>query len=108
MDITTTEFKPVTPTTNCSRTSKTAELHKLLKYTLRFDPLEELLALYPKLKESDKKQVCLDLMRFLYPQIKAVELDQHMGEKVNVNIIFPEDKKTPTVETNIEKVEASN
>ena len=92
----TTVFKPLEPTSNTSKkTSKAAELQRLLEYKLKFNVVEELIDLYRcgELKPADQRQVLSDLMRYLYPHLKAMEIDTRDGEKINVNIVFPGGEK---------------
>jgi hypothetical protein len=85
------EFKPRGSTTNTGRKSKAVELQRMLKYKLKFDVVEELIDLYQnnKTTNSDKRQILTDLMRYLYPQLKAMEIDTKQGEQIKVNIVFP-------------------
>lgn len=89
-------FKPLEPTSKVDKkTSKAAELQRLLEYKLKFSVVEELIDLYRsgELKPADQRQVLADLMRYLYPQLKAMEIDTRDGEKINVNIVFPGGEK---------------
>ena len=84
------------PTNNVSKkTSRAAELERLLQYKLKFNVVEELIDLYRggDLKPADQRQILADLMRYLYPQLKAMEIDTRDGEKINVNIVFPGGEK---------------
>ena len=94
-------MKPLQPTDNLDKkTSRVYELQRLLQYRFKFDVVEELLKLYadPDTKNSDRRQILEALMSRLYPQLKAMEIDTRDGEKICVNIVFPEDKKDAKVE----------
>lgn len=87
-------IKPVGETTNLDkRTSRVMELQRQLQYKLKFDVVDELINLYrdPDTKSSDKRQILETLMRYLFPQLKAMEIDGREGEKICVNITFPDD-----------------
>lgn len=89
-------FKPLEPTSKVDKkTSKAAELERLLQYKLKFNVVEELVDLYRsgELKPADQRQMLSDLMRYMYPQLKAMEIDTRDGEKINVNIVFPGGEK---------------
>ena len=89
-------LKPLEASSNTSKkTSRAIELQRMLQYKLKFDVVGELVDLYrdPDTKPSDKRQILTDLMRYLYPQLKAMEIDTRDGEKICVNIVFPDDKK---------------
>jgi hypothetical protein len=91
-----TVLKPLEPTSNMNKkTSRAVELQRMLQYKLKFDVVGELIDLYrdPDTKPSDKRQILTDLMRYLYPQLKAMEIDTRDGEKICVNIVFPDDNK---------------
>ena len=86
------EMKKPTPSSDLNKkTSRAVELQRLLQYKLKFNVVEELIDLYRcgDLKPSDQRQILADLMKYLYPQLKAMELDTRDGEKINVNIVFP-------------------
>lgn len=94
------EMKKPEPTSDTSKkTSRAVELQRLLQYKLKFNVVEELIDLYRtdmEMKPSDKRQILSDLMKYLYPQLKAMEIDTRDGEKINVNIVFPDSTKTST------------
>lgn len=92
--VNTKEMKPLTPSSNLDKkTSRAIELQRQLQYKLKFNVVDELIDLYrdPDTKSSDRRAILTDLMRYLYPQLKAMEIDQREGEKINVNIMFPDD-----------------
>ena len=96
MDLKDAVFKPLGPSSNLSKkTSRAVELQRQLQYKLQFNVVDELIDLYrdPETKPADRRQILTDLMRYLYPQLKAIETDTREGEKINVNIVFPESKK---------------
>lgn len=87
------EMKPLEPSSNLNKkTSKAIELQRLLQYKLKFSVVEEIIKLYRSkdLKDADRVRIALELMRYQYPQLKAMEIDNREGEKINVNIVFPE------------------
>jgi len=87
-------LKPLNPTNNLDKkTSRVLELQRLLEYRFKFDVVEELINLYfdKETKNSDKRQILETLMKYQYPQLKAIELDSREGEKISVNIVFPDD-----------------
>lgn len=87
-------IKPLVPTNNLDKkTSRVLELQRLLEYRFKFDVVEELINLYSdeETKNSDKRQILETLMKYQYPQLKAIELDSRDGEKICVNIVFPDD-----------------
>lgn len=89
-------YSPLKPVADTSKkTSRALELQRMLQYKLKFDVVGELIDLYRNgdLKESDKRQLLSDLMRYLYPQLKSMEVDTRDGEKINVNIVFPDSIK---------------
>jgi hypothetical protein len=89
-------MKPLNETTNVDkRTSRVLELQRQLQYKLKFDVVDELINLYrdEDTKSSDKRQILETLMRYLFPQLKAMEIDGREGEKICVNITFPDDSK---------------
>ena len=91
------EMNPLKPTNNVSKkTSRAVQLQRMLQYKLKFDVVDELIDLYrdPDTKAGDKRQILSDLMRYLYPQLKAMEIDTREGEKINVNIVFPKNLTT--------------
>lgn len=92
--------KPAPSRNTDKKTSRAMELQRLLEYKLKFNVVEELIQLYPDLKASDKATTLIKLMSFLYPQLKAVEVDTREGEQIKVNIIFPGQEPQPiTVNT---------
>lgn len=102
------EMKKPEPSSDFNKkTSRAVELQRLLQYKLKFNVVEELIDLYRNdddMKPSDKRQILADLMKYLYPQLKAMEIDTRDGEKINVNIVFPSTEdlaKTPI--TTVEK-----
>lgn len=101
-----TTFKPLEATSKMDKkSSKAAELQRLLEYKLKFNVIEELIELYRsgELKPADQRQMLSDLMRYMYPQLKAMEIDTRDGEKINVNIVFPGGEKPEIkVEENLE------
>jgi len=93
VSVNTKEMKPLTPSSNLDKkTSRAIELQRQLQYKLKFNVVDELIDLYrdPDTKASDRRAILTDLMRYLYPQLKAMEIDQREGEKINVNIMFPD------------------
>ena len=93
-------YKPLAPTNNLDKkTSRAMELQRQLQYKLNFNVVDELISLYndSSTKNSDRRAILTDLMRYLYPQLKAMEIDQRDGEKINVNITFPKDCKVADV-----------
>ena len=97
-----TVYTPLKPSANVNKkTSRAAELQRLLEYKLKFNVVEELIGLYPTLKPGDQRQVLADLMRYLYPQLKAMEIDNRDGEKICINVTFPDSVKPtkPVVES---------
>ena len=103
------EMTPLKPTSDINKkTSRAIELQRLLQYKLKFNVVEELIELYRsgELKSSDQRQVLSDLMRYLYPQLKAMEIDTRDGEKINVNIVFPGGEK-PEIKVDTEREEAA-
>ena len=96
-----TDMKPLNPTSNLNKkTSRAMELQRILRYKLKFDIMDELISLYRdgEIKDTDRIRILTELMRYQYPQLKAIELDSREGEKINVNIVFPADKKVLTPE----------
>lgn len=95
------DMKPLNPSSNLSKkTSRAMELQRTLKYKLKFDILDELIKLYRdgELRDNDRIRILTELMRYQYPQLKAMELDTRDGEKINVNIVFPNDRKEVSVD----------
>lgn len=89
-------FKPLPATDKMDKkTSRAVELQRTLQYKLKFNVVDELIDLYndSSTKTPDKIRIALELMRYLYPQLKAMEIDQREGEKICVNITFPDDQK---------------
>jgi len=68
-------------------TNRAAELMIRLKRA-KFDPLEEILDVLkkdPDIKSMDKVRVCQELMGYIYPKMKAYELDMKAGQPVVFN-----------------------
>lgn len=102
-----TTFKPLPATDKLDKkTSRAIELQRTLQYKLKFNVVEELIDLYndPSTKTPDRIRIALELMRYLYPQLKAMEIDQRDGEKICVNITFPDDKKQTVNMDDVTKV----
>ena len=64
------------------------ELANTLRHDLQYDPLVELvkLAKHSRVDASLKKQIACELMQYIYPKQKAVELDQSNGQPVIFNV----------------------
>ena len=92
--------KPAPSSDMNKKTSRAVELQRLLQYKLKFNVVEELIDLYRcgELKPSDQRQVLADLMKYLYPQLKAMEIDTRDGEKINVNIVFPDSNNKTAIQ----------
>ena len=89
-------MKPLAATNNLDKkTSRVIELQRKLQYQLKFDVVEELVALYrdSDTKPADKRAILCELLRYQFPQLKAIEIDQREGEKICVNITFPDDSR---------------
>lgn len=104
------EMKPLSPSSNLSKkTSRAMELSRTLKYKLRFDIIDELIKLYRcgELKDADRIRILTELMRYQYPQLKAMELDTREGERINVNIVFPPKKVMEANDIEVKKNEVN-
>jgi|WetSurMetagenome_2_1015567.scaffolds.fasta_scaffold971611_2 hypothetical protein len=101
--------KPSPVSDTNKKTSRAVELQRLLQYKLKFNVVEELIELYRSgdIKGSDQRQILSDLMKYLYPQLKAMEIDTRDGEKINVNIVFPDSTKS-SIEKPIATVEGGS
>lgn len=73
-------------------------LLRRLQYEFNFDPLEELVALAKSNKTSvgEKIKISQELMGYIVPKLKNVEVNQHQGEVIRVNITFPSDEHGAT------------
>ena len=69
-------------------------LLRRLQYEFNFDPLQELVALAKSNKTSvgEKIKISQELMGYIVPKLKNVEVNQHQGEVIRVNIMFPTDE----------------
>lgn len=68
--------------------NRAAELMVKLRKDLKFDPLDELIRMYrtdPDLKVSDRIKICQDLQSYMYPRLKAMELDVKAQQPVVFN-----------------------
>lgn len=45
-----------------------------------FEPVDELLKVFPGLTPSEKAKICLSLLDFIYPKKKAVEVSEPGGD----------------------------
>jgi len=104
---------PVRATSNMDkRTSRVIELQRQLQYKLKFNIVDELIDLYRcgSTKPADRIRILLELLRYQFPQLKAIEVDQREGEKIHVNITFPDDttKKIVDVEKTLAEFHANN
>ncbi len=72
--------------------TKADVLLRRLQYDFKHDPLSELVALAksPKTSTGEKIRINQEFMSYIIPKLKNVEVNQHQGEVIKVNITFPE------------------
>lgn len=83
-----------------SNAQRAMELAATLRNELSYDPLIELvkIAKSSKAKAELKKQIAVELLQYIYPKQKAVELDQSNGQPVVFNIDLTGNSSVPTDE----------
>jgi len=60
---------------------------------LNFDVIQRLHDLFPYLKEEKQAQVLLELMSYLYPKRKAIELTGGNGGSIMIETMTPDERK---------------
>lgn len=82
-----------------SNAQRAMELANTLRNELKYDPLAELVRIAKRTKTKDevKKQIAVELMQYIYPKQKAVELDQNNGQPVVFNIDLTGNATTPNI-----------
>lgn len=72
--------------------TKGDELIRRLKAEFHYDPLSELvkLAKSEKTSSGEKVKIATEILSYMVPKLKAVEVKQNHGETIKINIFTPE------------------
>ncbi len=77
-------------------------LLRRLQFEFHHDPLSELVSLAKNNKTSisEKIKINQEFLSYIVPKLKNVEVNQHQGEVIKVNITFPDSSPEGAAATN--------